>query len=73
VARSVHEAPEIDGVVRVPTGLAVGSLVDVRVTAALGTDLVAEPLTVAPFGDLKDLEHRRGRLGEPGTAVSVAR
>jgi ribosomal protein S12 methylthiotransferase len=73
VARSVHEAPEIDGVVRVPTGLAVGSLVDVRVTAALGTDLVAEPLMVAPFGDLRDLEHRRGRLGVPGTAVSVAR
>jgi ribosomal protein S12 methylthiotransferase len=42
VGRSVHEAPEIDGVVRVPRSLAVGSLVDVTVTQSLGTDLVAE-------------------------------
>jgi ribosomal protein S12 methylthiotransferase len=44
VARSVHEAPEIDGVVRVPRRLPAGSLLDVVVTAALGTDLVAEPV-----------------------------
>ncbi len=43
-ARSVHEAPEIDGVVHVPSDLAVGSLVDVVVTASLGTDLVGQPL-----------------------------
>ncbi len=42
--RTVHEAPEIDGIVRVPTDLAVGSLVDVRITAAEGPDLVAVPL-----------------------------
>ncbi len=46
MARTVHEAPEIDGVVRVPEGLAVGALVDVVVTASLGTDLVAEPVRV---------------------------
>jgi ribosomal protein S12 methylthiotransferase len=39
-ARTVHEAPEIDGIVRVPTTLAVGSLVDVLLTESLGTDLV---------------------------------
>jgi ribosomal protein S12 methylthiotransferase len=44
VARSVHEAPEIDGVVHVPSDLAVGSLVDVVVTASLGTDVVGAPL-----------------------------
>ncbi len=44
IARSVHEAPEIDGVVHVPSDLAVGSLLDVVVTASLGTDVVGEPL-----------------------------
>ena len=42
VARSHREAPEIDGIVQVPEHLAVGSLVKVRVTDALGPDLVAE-------------------------------
>ena len=44
VARTVHEAPEIDGVVHVPIDLRVGSLLDVVVTSSLGTDLVGEPL-----------------------------
>jgi len=44
VARTVHEAPEIDGVVRVPSHLVVGTLVEVTITASLGTDLVAEPV-----------------------------
>jgi ribosomal protein S12 methylthiotransferase len=44
VARSVHEAPEIDGVIRVPAALPVGGLVDVLVTESLGTDLVAVPV-----------------------------
>ncbi|MGH8981525.1 MAG: hypothetical protein ACRDWE_11000, partial [Acidimicrobiales bacterium] len=39
-----HEAPEIDGVVHVPATAAVGALVDMRITDALGTDLVAAPL-----------------------------
>ena len=44
IGRTVHEAPEIDGIVRVPGTLPVGSLVDVVVTASLGTDVVAEPV-----------------------------
>jgi len=43
VARSHREAPEIDGVVNVPTELAVGSLVKVRITGAAGPDLDAVP------------------------------
>jgi ribosomal protein S12 methylthiotransferase RimO len=42
--RTVHEAPEIDGVVRLPDDLLPGELVDVLVTAAEGPDLFAEPL-----------------------------
>jgi ribosomal protein S12 methylthiotransferase len=41
-ARSVREAPEIDGIVEVPLGLAVGTFHNVVVTAARGPDLVAE-------------------------------
>jgi tRNA A37 methylthiotransferase MiaB len=44
VARTVHEAPEIDGVVRVPRTLVPGMLVDVEVTSSLGIDLVAAPV-----------------------------
>ncbi len=44
VARSHREAPEIDGIVEVPRELAVREFHDVRVTAALGPDLVAEAL-----------------------------
>lgn len=43
VARSHREAPAIDGVVHVPTSLAVGEFHRVRVVDAVGTDLVAEP------------------------------
>ncbi len=41
-ARSYREAPEIDGVVRVPTWLPAGELETVRVTGAEGPDLEAE-------------------------------
>jgi ribosomal protein S12 methylthiotransferase len=41
--RTVHEAPEIDGIVNLPTDLAVGSLVDVTITGAEGPDLYAVP------------------------------
>jgi len=37
--RTVHEAPEIDGIVHLPGDLGVGSLVDVVITAAEGPDL----------------------------------
>ena len=41
VGRSHREAPEIDGIVRVPESLAVGSFAKVTVTAAFGPDLEA--------------------------------
>src|SRR5580700_4025325 len=41
--RTVHEAPEIDGIVNLPMDLAVGSLVDVIITGAEGPDLYAVP------------------------------
>ncbi len=44
--RTVHEAPEIDGIVHLPAGLEVGSLVDVIITASEGPDLWAEPTAV---------------------------
>ncbi len=44
VARGTREAPEIDGVVEVPAGLAVGEFHEVKVVSALGPDLVADSL-----------------------------
>lgn len=44
VARSTREAPEIDGIVEVPTDLAVGRFHEVRVVDAMGPDRVAESL-----------------------------
>jgi len=41
--RTVHEAPEIDGVVRLPADLRVGSLVDVVITGTEGPDLRGLP------------------------------
>jgi ribosomal protein S12 methylthiotransferase len=40
-ARTVHEAPEIDGVIEVPTHLDAGSFHEVVIDGSLGTDLVA--------------------------------
>jgi ribosomal protein S12 methylthiotransferase len=45
-ARSHREAPEIDGIIRVADSLAAGTWLDVRVTAAEGPDLEAEPVPV---------------------------
>jgi ribosomal protein S12 methylthiotransferase len=47
VARSHREAPEIDGIVRVPPTLAPGSFVSVVVTGAEGPDLDAVPAAAA--------------------------
>ena len=44
VARSHREAPEIDGIIEVPTHLGLGEFVEVRIVDALGPDLVAEPV-----------------------------
>ena len=43
LARSYREAPEIDGIISVPDHLTVGQFHTVRVTEALGPDLVAKP------------------------------
>ncbi len=44
VARSHREAPEIDGIIEVPSTLEVGELHLVEVTAAAGPDLTASPV-----------------------------
>jgi ribosomal protein S12 methylthiotransferase len=50
VARSHREAPEIDGVVVVPSSLAVGSFATVEITAARGPDVEAVPVPSAVVG-----------------------
>jgi len=45
IARSYREAPEIDGIIKVPPELAPGSIEDVRVVAAEGPDLRARPIS----------------------------
>ena len=42
-ARSVHEAPEIDGIIAVPSQLAAGEFHEVVITGSFGTDLLAMP------------------------------
>jgi ribosomal protein S12 methylthiotransferase len=47
IGRSHREAPEIDGIVRLPqvvTRFQVGRFVTVRITGAAGPDLEAEPV-----------------------------
>jgi len=51
-ARTYREAPEIDGIVTVPTDLAVGSFVEVVVTDTDGPDLTAEPTGGSPHPPL---------------------
>ena len=46
VGRSHREAPEIDGIVHVPLGLAPGTWAGVLVSGAVGPDLVAEEVVV---------------------------
>jgi ribosomal protein S12 methylthiotransferase len=43
-ARSVHEAPEIDGIIAVPSQLEVAEFHQVVVTGSFGTDLLAMPV-----------------------------
>lgn len=50
LARSYREAPEIDGIVRVPRSLAAGWLGPVRLVAASGPDLEAVPDSVLVGG-----------------------
>ncbi len=52
VARSAAEAPEIDGIVRVPTELAVGRFADVVIDGAEGPDLTARPVAGTTGADI---------------------
>ena len=61
-ARSHREAPEIDGVIRVPRHLGVGSWVRVEVVDAVGPDLVAAPLR-GRAQRLHGWAHQGGRPG----------
>ncbi len=45
IGRTVHEAPEIDGVVHLPSELSPGMDVEVTITESLGVDLVGDPVT----------------------------
>jgi ribosomal protein S12 methylthiotransferase len=51
--RSVHEAPEIDGIVRLPADTVAGDLLDVEIVAAEGPDLHA-----VRVGDAAAYHHR---------------
>lgn len=51
VARSVREAPEIDGIVHVGQNVAVGEFTDVEIVDALGPDLVAAGASVGEEND----------------------
>ena len=43
--RALHQGPDVDGTTRLPaSGLAVGDVVQARVVASEGVDLLAEPL-----------------------------
>jgi len=44
IGRTVYDAPEVDGVVRLPAGCEVGTIVRARITAADGYDLTGEPV-----------------------------
>jgi ribosomal protein S12 methylthiotransferase len=47
--RTLHEAPEIDGIVHLPLDTVAGQLLDVEIAAALGPDLQAVPVTDSPL------------------------
>jgi ribosomal protein S12 methylthiotransferase len=51
VARSVREAPEIDGIVHVGHNVAVGEFAEVEIVDALGPDLVASGASMGEDGD----------------------
>ena len=59
VGRSHREAPQIDGIVRVPDTLATGSFAKVRIVDAEGPDLVAEGASVAA-GDREESSRAEG-------------
>jgi hypothetical protein len=52
IGRSHREAPEIDGVIRVPNDLKVGTLVEVEIVDAEGADCIALPADIARRVDI---------------------
>jgi ribosomal protein S12 methylthiotransferase len=50
VGRTVHEAPEIDGVVRVPSYLEMGSISEMTIVESLGVDVVGMPVEGSAIG-----------------------
>ena len=68
VARSHLEAPEIDGVIHVPTSLAKGDIVTVEIVDALGPDLVAAGVDLSLLDD-DDIEELETDLDQNGAWV----
>ena len=66
--RTVHEAPEIDGIVHLPPQLGVGRLVDVRVTGAVGPDLHAVPIDHLDGARTRD-PHANGAVAAAAAAA----
>jgi ribosomal protein S12 methylthiotransferase len=52
VGRTVHEAPEIDGVVRVPRSFETGAITEMTIVESLGVDVVGVPVGLP--GELPD-------------------
>src|SRR5262245_36566405 len=79
VGRTEHDAPDVDGKVRVapiPAGLRPGQFVRVRVTRSDGYDLVAEPADAVPSADAVPADRppvasRRPAAASPTTGRSV--
>ena len=73
--RTVHEAPEIDGIVHLPDDTVAGELIDVVVTAAVGPDLYA--VRADRMSDTGRPPRRprsgRPRWPRPANAVTIAR
>lgn len=68
VARSHREAPEIDGVIRVPRSLTVGSFAEVEITGVAGIDLEGQPRPAADGA----AAHRAGPAAGATTLSPVA-
>ena len=78
-ARSHREAPEIDGLIRAPRHLAVGSWVELEIVDAIGPDLVGSPLgsenqSTPGFGDDDRLAARSeaGTVARPPLACNLS-
>jgi ribosomal protein S12 methylthiotransferase len=67
VGRTVHEAPEIDGIVHLPLDLRVGDLVDVTITSAEGPDLRAVPVADLALAGEPRRDDTRAPAGAPSS------